>query len=195
MEISPLNLWLFLPRRKPDLWLCFSDILLLILRCRGRGDGVLTVRDRGPAAVTLGTIPSHSTASHPTTPRPGPLHTWSTTTQTPQTRHWRAQEREGHLEGTEEEGKRHQEVAASLSPTLFHPDSSSHQLPRHYLRCTQVGHCGLKLWHQGSQWNYSQIVWMNITCSVFFFCFFSLWGVGFVLYYLVCVETLGSVTC
>lgn len=50
---------------------------------------------------------------------------------------------EGHLEQTGKEGKRYQEVAPSLSLILFHPDSSSHKLVHHYLRCTHMGHCGL----------------------------------------------------
>lgn len=73
---------------------------------------------------------------------------------------------ERHQVGAQEERKRHQEVVASLSPILLHP---RYKLAQHYLRCSQELHCGLKPWQRGSQWKHSQIVWMNIKCSFFFF--------------------------
>lgn len=95
------------------------DILLLVLRCRGRGDGVLTVRDGGSATVTLGhpsPLPPHCI---PPTSRPAPHVIYNNPNSTIAT--LMSSGEEGRLGGTEEEGKRHQEVAASLSPSLFHP--------------------------------------------------------------------------
>lgn len=168
---------------------CLEDwprTLLLVLRCGGRGDGILTVRDGGSAPVTFALSRPHSTPLHLAMPPSRPVRDPH---QPKLHKHNTDELRRGEApgEGAEKEGKRHQEVVASLSLVLLHP---RYKLAHHYPRCTQVLHWGLKPWQQGSRWKHSQIVWMNIKCSFFFF----LLG-GFVLYYFVCVETLGSVMC
>ena len=101
---------------------------------------------------------------------------------------------DGHQEGTEEEGKRQQEVAASLSPVfsiLTSPHTSWHIITWDALKWVTVGR---SLGNKAVNENTHRLCgWIsNIVC--FFFCLF-LRGAGFVLYYLVCLETLGSVTC
>lgn len=137
--------------------------------------------------MTLG--PPYSPHCIPPRPRPAPhvIHNNPNSTNTT----LMSSGEEGRPRGSEEEGKRHQEVAASLSPpSLFHPR----------LLLIQAGtplpemHSSASLWVEASATRQSvktQIVWINIKCSFFFFCGW----VGFVLYYFVCVETLGSVTC
>lgn len=100
---------------------CFplTWLSVLVLRCWGRGDGVLTVRDGGSATVTLVSVglplhPISSPSSQPVLPS-----TWSTTTQPPPPRHRWAQEGRRTGRGQKRRGKRHQEAAASLSLSLF----------------------------------------------------------------------------
>ncbi len=72
-------------------------------------------RRQWPSAPIL---PFGSSAS---CPAPVPPRTWSTTTQTSQTRHWWAQERRGTREGRKRRGRDSGGRHASLSPNLFHP--------------------------------------------------------------------------
>lgn len=115
------------------------DILLLVLRCRGRRDGVLTVRDGGSAPVTPGTpIPPQCIP-----PRPRPARD----PQQPKPHKHNTDElRRGGAPGGGQkrrgrDGRRwlsHSPLASSI------PDSSSYKLADHYLRCTQVLHCGFE---------------------------------------------------
>lgn len=139
--------------------------------------------------------PPHPAPLHPTPPPSGPARD----PQRPRLHkpwHWRAQERRGTRKGQKRRGRDTRRWLPRSPPAFSILTPPPHKLAHHYLRCTQVGHCGLKPWQQGSQLKHSQIVWMNIKCS-FVFCFFLflVGGFGFVLYYLICVETLGSVTC
>lgn len=51
----------------------YTNILLLVFRCRGRGDGVLTVGDGGQAPVTFALSRSRSIPQHPTMPASHPV--------------------------------------------------------------------------------------------------------------------------
>lgn len=51
----------------------YRDILLLVFRCRGRGDGILTVGDGGQAPVNFALSCSCSIPQHPTMPASHPI--------------------------------------------------------------------------------------------------------------------------
>lgn len=51
----------------------YTNILLLGFRCRGRGDGILTVGDGGQAPVTFALSRSRSIPQHPTMPASHPV--------------------------------------------------------------------------------------------------------------------------
>ena len=133
--------------------------------------------------------PSHSTPLHPAPPPRAPhvIHNNPNSTITS----LMSSGEEGHPGGTEEEGKRHQEVAASLSPNLF---------PTPRLLLVQAGtplpemHSSASLWVEALATR--QSVKTLTDCvdeyQMYFFFFFPFW---WFLYYFVCVETLGSVTC
>lgn len=182
---------------------CLEDwlhIRLLALRCRGRGDGILTVRDGGPAPVTFAPFPP---SFHPTASRHAPvpyvIHTNLNSTNTTlmssgEERHLGRERGRAGGGFTEKGGKRPPEVFASLFPIVLHPhpptpppDTSWHTITWDALTCFTEGR---SLGNKEVSGNTHRLCgWISNVVS------FSFSSGGFVLYYFVCVETLGSVTC
>lgn len=142
----------------------------------------------------------HSTPPHLAMP---PSRMWSTPTLTPQTQHWWAQERRGTWEGkwgvgggVHREGG--EETPGGVRLPLPHrlappptppppPDTSWHTITWDALTCFTEGR---SLGNKEVSGNTHRLCgWISNVVS------FSFSSGGFVLYYFVCVETLGSVTC
>lgn len=105
-----------------------------------------------------------------------------------QERRWR----EGCLRGTEEDGKRRGGGCLTLHPAFSTPRLLLVQvgapLPEMH---SSVGHCGLKLWHQGSQWKHSD----RVDDYHWVFCFFRRVWMCIVLFVLGLLLFFSSVTC
>lgn len=97
---------------------------LLLFRCRGRGDGILTVGDGGQAPVTFALSRSRSIPQHPTMPASHPvrdphrpkLHTGTTDELRGGQAPGRARGAGGVCGGGGQE-RRQQEAVSSLSPS------------------------------------------------------------------------------
>lgn len=186
----------------PDLTLC---CYFLLLRRRGRGDGILAVRDGGSAPVTFAPINTLIPPCRITPcPRPVTSHTPSKPTQTPQTQHSSEEKRRGEGRGLKRRGGETPGGGCQALPILVHPPSDLKKTKNKKKAGTTLPgmHSRASPWvqnlsnkevsenHRLCGW-LSNVVSFSFSVGWFWFVYF-VFGL-LVVVFLVHVETLGSV--